>query len=189
MWSVIICVIAAVLLPQPQPQSITTTLDGRTVDPLRLEPGIRATALIFTRTDCPIANQAAPEIEQVRALYADRGVRFWLVYVDPQEPADRVRAHLSEYGLRVQAIRDPDHALVRRAGVHVTPEAALYVHDQKGPRLVYRGRLDDRVAELGRQRPRATRFDLREAIEAALTRGTPALVTTPAAGCEIADLR
>jgi hypothetical protein len=183
----IIFVIAAVLLPQPQPG--ITTLDGRAVDPLRAEQGIRATALIFTRTDCPIANQAAPEIERVRALYADRGVRFWLVYVDPREPASRVRAHLDEYGLRVPAIRDPDHALVRRAGVQVTPEAALYVHDQDVPRLVYRGRLDDRVATLGRQRPRATRFDLREAIASTLAGKTSTLVTTPAAGCAIADLK
>ena len=135
------------------------------MDPLRAEQGVRATALIFIRTDCPVANQAAPEIERVRALYADRGVRFWLVYVDPQEPADRIQAHGREYGLRAPAIRDPDHALVRRAGVHVTPEAAVYVFDGDQPRLTYRGRIDDRVVELGRQRPRATRFDLRDALE------------------------
>ena len=92
MWAVIICVIAAVLLPQPQPQP-PRTLDGRAVDPLRAEQGVRAVALVFTRTDCPVANQAAPEIERVRTLYADRGVRFWLVYVDPQESADRIEAH------------------------------------------------------------------------------------------------
>jgi hypothetical protein len=184
----IICVIAAVLLPHPQPPGITT-LDGRAVDPLRVDEGTRATVLIFTRTDCPIANQAAPEIERVRALYADRGVRFWLVYVDPREPADSVRAHVRAYGLRVQAIRDSDHSLVRRAGVRVTPEAAVYVFDKGVPRMVYRGRLDDRVVELGRQRPRATRFDLREAIKAALARTTPSVVATPAVGCEIADLR
>jgi hypothetical protein len=188
MWALIICVIAAVLLPHPQPPSVTT-LDGRAVDPLRAEQGVRATALIFIRTDCPIANQAAPEIERVRAAYADRGVRFWLVYVDPREPADRIQAHGREYGLLSPAIRDPDHALVRRAGVHVTPEAAVYVFDGNEPRLAYRGRLDDRVAELGRQRPRATRFDLRDALESTLGHRAPALVTTPAAGCEIADLR
>jgi hypothetical protein len=188
MRTVIICVIAAALLPQPQPQP-PRTLDGRAVDPLRAEEGIRATALIFTRTDCPVANQAAPEIERVRALFADRGVRFWLVYVDPQEPADRIEAHGREYGLRAPAIRDPDHALVRRTGVRVTPEAAVYVFDGQTPRLSYRGRIDDRMIELGRQRPRATRFDLRDALQTALDQTSPAVVTTAAVGCEIADLR
>ncbi len=182
----ILCVIAAGAAGQPQ--SITT-LDGRAVDPLRATEGVAATALIFVRTDCPIANQAAPDIERLRAHYGGRGVRFWLVYVDPREPAERVRAHLREFRLAAPALRDPDHALVRRAGVHVTPEAALYLHDQKEPQMVYRGRLDDRVVEVGRRRPRATRFDLQEAIEAALARTAPALVTTSAAGCEIADLR
>ena len=186
MWPLIICVIAAVLQAHEQPPR---TLDGREVNPLLPGENTRAVALIFTRTDCPIANQAAPEIERVRALYADRGVRFWLVYVDPQEPAERVQAHMREYGLRLPAIRDPDHALVRRAGVHVTPEAAVFVFDGNEPRLTYRGRIDDRVVELGRQRPRATRFDLREALEAALDDKVPTVVATPAAGCEIADLR
>jgi len=185
MRAVLICLIAAVLLPQQPPH----TLDGRAVDPLRAEKGTRTTALIFTRTDCPIANQAAPEIQRVRAMYGDRGVRVWLVYVDPQEPAGRIQAHMDEYGLRAPAIRDPDHVLVRRAGVQVTPEAAVYVHDAGGARLVYRGRLDDRVAALGRQRPRATRFDLREAVESTLAGNPATLVTTPAVGCEIADLR
>ena len=189
MWAVIICVIAAVLLPQPH-HSRRARLDGRAVDPLRAEQGVRATALIFTRTDCPVANQAAPEIERVRALYADRGVRFWLVYVDPQEPADRIEAHGREYGLRAPAIRDPDHVLVRRAGVHVTPEAAVYVFDG-----------DDTASHLsrpasmtassswaasGRARPgsiSATPSSRRS------TGKAPALVATPAAGCEIADLR
>ena len=187
MWAVIIWVIAAVLqTPAPQPPR---TLDGRAVDPLRAEAGVRAVVLVFVRTDCPVANQAAPEIERVRRLYAGRDVRVWLVYVDPREPAERVQAHGREYGLHATAIRDPDHVLVRHAGVHVTPEAAVYVFDRNGPRLSYRGRIDDRVAELGRQRPRATRFDLRDAVARALGSQTPMLVTTPAAGCEIADLR
>jgi len=185
MWAILLCAIAAVLLPQQPPH----TLDGRGVDPLRAEQGVAATALIFTRTDCPIANQAAPEMERIRAVYADRGIRVWLVYVDPRESAGRVMAHMDEYGLRAPAIRDPDHVLVKRAGVQVTPEAALYVFDQGTPRLVYRGRLDDRVATLGRQRPAATRFDLREAMESTLAGNSAALVTTPAAGCAIADLR
>ena len=78
---------------------------------------------------------------------------------------------------------------MRRTGVHVTPEAAVYVFDGDTPRLTYRGRIDDRVVELGRQRPRATRFDLRDALESTLDPKASALVATPAAGCEIADLR
>lgn len=172
------------------PQSVAPIdLDGRRVDPLQQAPGLRATTLIFMRTDCPLAGQVAPEIERVRQSSEGRGVRIWLVYLDRTEPAGRVRAHLAEFGLKAQALRDPDHALVARTGVHVTPEAALFVHEAGRPRLVYRGRIDDRVVALGRKRPRATTFDLREAIEDVLAGRATALRTTPAFGCEIADLR
>jgi hypothetical protein len=81
--------------------------------------------------------------------------------------------------------RDPDHALVKRAGVTVTPEAAVY----SGGRLVYRGRIDDRYAALGKARPEPTRRDLAAALEAALAgRPAPAKITR-AVGCTISGLR
>jgi hypothetical protein len=167
-----------------------TNLDGGAVDVLHDGPaGVRATVLVFLRTDCPLANQAAPEIERVRAQFSGRGVRMWLVYLDPGQTADEIRRHQREYGLQAPAVRDSGHPLVRLSEAHVTPSAAVYVHENEARRLVYRGRLDDRVVALGKVRPRATRFDLRETLEAVLAGRVGALVTTPAIGCEIADLR
>ncbi len=182
-----LCALAAAALLQAPPA--VTDLDGHRVDPLRAEPGVRATALIFTSTGCPIANQAAPEIERVRTQFSIHGVRLWLVYVDPSEGADAIRSHVRAYGLGAPAVRDPLHELVRLTGVRVTPEAAVYLHEASGPRLIYRGRLDDRVPALGSARTRATRFDLRVAIADALDSPNPSLITTPAVGCVIADLR
>lgn len=181
--------IAATLMAAAPLQTSVADLDGRPVDPLRASPDVRATVVVFVRTDCPISNQAAPEIERVRTQFGARGVRLWLVYLDRDESAAAIRSHAREYGLGARAIRDPDHILVRQTGVRVTPEAVIYVHESDRPRLVYRGRLDDRVASLGQARVRATRFDLRDAIAAALDGRAPSLVTTTAVGCEIADLR
>lgn len=164
-------------------------LDGNRVDPLRADGAVAATVLVFLRTDCPIANQAAPEIERARREFGERGVRFWLVYLDPHEPVSRIRKHLEEYALQAPALRDPEHSLVQLTGVTRTPEAALFVHGKGTARLVYRGRLDDRYLDFGRRRPRPTRYDLREAIAAALDGRLRTLRTTPAVGCEIADLR
>lgn len=169
------------------PQAVTDLAD-RIVDPLKTGGGTRVTVLVFTRSDCPVANQMAPEIARVHAQFAGRGVRMWLVYLDPDESAVQIREHQREYRLNAAALRDPGHQLVGRAGVRVTPEAAVYLHDSPAPRLVYRGRIDNRVISPGRSRLRPTTFDLREAIDAALG-GAVELTTTPAFGCEIADLR
>ena len=63
-------------------------LDGREVDPLAGDAAI--TVLVFTRTDCPIANRYAPELRRLSERYAGRGVRFWLVYPDARTTATRM---------------------------------------------------------------------------------------------------
>jgi hypothetical protein len=171
------------------PHGGVTNLDGEPVDVLRGAAGVRATALVFLRSDCPLANQAAPEIERVREQFDGRGARLWLVYLDRAQSGDEIRRHKREYRLRAPAVRDADHHLVRLAQAQVTPSAAVFVHQNGARHLVYRGRLDDRAVALGRTKTRATRFDLRDALEAALADRAAALVSTPAIGCEIADLR
>jgi hypothetical protein len=183
----LICVVAA-LAGAPRPQGAVTDLDGRAVQALDARPGVLATVLIFLRTDCPVANQAAPVIERIHRDGSPRGVRVWLVFVDPAEPAAVARDHLRAFGLHAPALRDPEHELVRQTGVRVTPEAAVYLHDAPAPRLVYRGRLDDSVVRLGVRRPRATRHDLQEAIDRALAGGIVEPIITPAIGCAIAGV-
>lgn len=180
--------VAAALAGAPQPQGAVTNLDGHSVDALGARPGVLATVLIFLRTDCPVANQAAPAIERIHRDNSRRGVRVWLVFIDPAETAAMARDHLRAFGLHAPALRDPEHVLVRQTGVRVTPEAALYLHDGATPRLVYRGRLDNRVVRLGVQRPRATRRDLQEAIDTGLTGATTEPIITPAIGCAIAGV-
>ncbi|HUQ87649.1 MAG TPA: hypothetical protein VM096_08830, partial [Vicinamibacterales bacterium] len=69
-------------------------------------------------------------------------------------------------------------------GVTVTPEVAV----MRGSTLVYRGRIDDRYVELGRERPKPTRHDLEEALNAAIAGKTIAIRQTRAVGCILADL-
>lgn len=142
----------------------------------------RWTSLFFLRTDCPIANQYAPEIKRVCADYAAEGVECLLVYVDGYLTADDVRAHLVAFDLDLPAVLDDDHALVARAGATVTPETAVFA---PGAALVYRGRIDNFYAELGRPRRQVTERDLRNALDD-LVAGRPVQAPqTQATGCYI----
>lgn len=165
------------------------TLDGRPIDPFHAAASVRATVFVFTRTDCPIANRYAPTLERLRGEFEQRGVRFWLVFVDPAESADAIRSHLTAYNQHANALRDPQHTLVAFSGATVTPEAAVYVTDRERPRLIYRGRIDDRYVDFGRTRPKPSKHDLREALEAVVAGRNVTPTRTPAVGCVIADLR
>lgn len=159
-------------------------LEGRAAKPFAVQ-GAKLLAFFFVRTDCPIANRYAPELQRIAAAYASRGVTCRLVYCDPDESAAEIRRHLAEYGYTLPALRDVSQRFARQSEVKITPEAALYQADGK---LVYHGRIDDRHADLGKARPEPTQRDLTNAIEAALAGKAVPAATGEAVGCEIEGL-
>jgi len=160
-------------------------LDGRQIEPLRANDA-KAIVFIFIRTDCPVSNRYAPEVRRLHDKFAKSGVRFWLVYPDPDESGQIIRKHIKEYEYRLRALRDPEHKLVKITGAQVTPEAAVFL---PGGRMVYRGRIDDRYVALGKARPAPKTRDLEQVLEAILEGKQVTNKTTAAIGCFIPDLR
>jgi hypothetical protein len=148
-----------------------------------LEPIGAANVLVFTATDCPIANGYAPEIQRVCAAYAPRGVQCQLIYEDVGVTPDAVRAHLTEYRYAgLPAAIDADGAVAARAGATVTPEVAVV--DRAGA-VRYHGRIDNQYAALGRPRRTVTVHDLAAALDALLSGRPVVQPATQPIGCFI----
>ncbi|HME13240.1 MAG TPA: redoxin family protein [Candidatus Acidoferrum sp.] len=145
----------------------------------------KVVVLIFVRTDCPIANRYAPEIQRLSLAHAS-DASFWLVYPDKRETAEAIRKHQAEYHLTLPVLRDPRRELVKRAQVSVTPEAAVF--DAKG-RLVYHGRIDNWFEDFGRARPAPTTHELADAIAAAVSGHPVEPLSVAAVGCYLSDLQ
>jgi hypothetical protein len=145
----------------------------------------KAVVLIFTRTDCPIANRYAPEIRRLTAKFAPQGVLFRLVYPEASDTPEKIREHLAAFEYPCEAWRDPAHVLVRHFGVKVTPEVVIFVPD--GKLTAYRGRIDDLYVDFGRARAAPTTHELEEALAAVLSNRPVAVATTTAVGCSIGD--
>jgi hypothetical protein len=160
-------------------------LDGQRFDLWKPDQAV-VTVVLFTRTDCPISNQYAPEIRRLYETYHPRGVDFYLVYVDPREQPDDARRHLREYGYPCQGLRDPGHTLVAHCGATATPEAVVFGKDRS---ITYRGRVDDLYADIGQPRAEPTTHELADAIESTVLGRPVANPRTKAVGCLIADLK
>ena len=146
----------------------------------------KAVVCIFTRTDCPVSNSYAPEVRRLYERFSPREVKFFLVYLDPDESPQMIQKHLNEYSYPFAGLRDPKHELVKLAGAKITPEAAVF---DAGGKLLYCGRIDDRYVDFGKARLAPTVKDLEKALEAILA-GKPAPAAGgPAVGCFIADLK
>lgn len=159
-------------------------LENHPVDPFR-NADAKAIAFIFVRTDCPISNRYAPEIQRIFQKYASQGIAFWLVYPDPDSAPADISRHVKEFQLALKPLRDPRHSLVKRAGVRVTPEAAVFTPDG---REIYHGRIDDRTVDFGKDRPEPTRRDLQDALDAVLNGKPVPDSMTLAVGCYISEL-
>jgi len=93
---------------------------------------------------------------------------------------------LREYGYNLPALRDLEHALVKKSLVKVTPEAAVFNAKRD---LVYRGRIDNLYQDFGKARRAATTHELADAIEAASKGVAPPATAVDGIGCFISDLR
>jgi hypothetical protein len=145
----------------------------------------RARVLIFVRTDCPITNRYAPELQRLSQKFSGHGAEFWLVYPDPAATPASIERHRGEYNFPGTVLRDPRHSLVKLAHATTAPEAAVF--DSAG-HLQYHGRIDDRWVNPGTVRSAARTHDLEDAIAAVLAGRRPVPSVTQAIGCSLADV-
>ncbi len=146
----------------------------------------KAIVFLFVSVECPISNSYAPEYRRLAAEFTPKNIEIKLVYPNPDESVQAIKQHLKDYDLSLPALRDTRHELVKEAGVHATPEAAVFV-PKSG--FVYHGRIDNRYAQLGVARPEATEHDLRDVLTAIVNGKSVPRKQTRAVGCSIAPLR
>ena len=99
-------------------------LHGGSQDPF--QSAAKARVFLFVRTDCPITNRYAPELQRLAGEYKDRSVAFWLIYPDRSETIANVQQQVSSFGFPGTPLLDPQHKLVARAHALVAPEAAVF---------------------------------------------------------------
>ena len=156
------------------------------IDPFKAHKNARALVFIFISNECPIANRYAPEIQRLHKQFASNQIEFFVVHADPSETSAAIQRHTRDFGYTCRVLRDANQRLARRAGVRVTPEAAVFL--PSGQR-VYRGRIDNWYEDFGKARREPTERDLQAVLEA-IIQGKPVPVAeTRAIGCYIPGLK
>ena len=149
--------------------------------PLLLLAAMHPQVMIFVRTDCPVSNSYAPEVKRLYDAYGSKGIDFKLIYSEPGLTEAGMRKHLTEYGYAIPAERDEQLRYSKPAGATVTPEAVVFVNSK----IIYRGRIDDRFAALGKSRKTASKQDLEEVLRAVAGGKQIRPTVTKAIGCAI----
>src|SRR5258708_29794491 len=80
-------------------------LAGKPSNPFATPAAVRV--LLFVRTDCPITNRYAPELQRLAGKFTGSGVEFWLVYPDRAATKASIQDHITQYNFPGKPIRDP----------------------------------------------------------------------------------
>ncbi len=146
--------------------------------------------LVFSSTDCPIANSLAPEIERIHNDIQSKGGELFLVHVWEGRTYSDANAHAKDYGLTMEILVDSEHELVSLFDATITPEAVVVTYDASGkPVVVYQGLINNLFDSPGNRRDKATKHYVREAIDAVIVGSTVSPAYRTPTGCVIEQMR
>lgn len=148
--------------------------DGRAHELYRLKD---ASAVVFATTALGAADMKkfAPEIEALKAAYADKGVEFLMLNATGKDDRDAVAAEAQELGLTIPVLMDDMQLVGGHLGVTKTSE--VFVVNPKTWEVVYHGALNRTLAE--GKKPKGKTYAA-DAIDAVIA-GEPVAVETVAA--------
>ena len=140
-----------------------------------------ALAVVWSCNHCPYVQAWEGRMVGIQRDYGDR-VRLVAVNSNnadayPEDSFPEMQARAEREGFNFDYLFDEDQSVARAYGPERTPEVFLFDADR---RLVYHGAIDDSRDE----RSVASHY-LRDALDAVLAGGEPAVAETPPVGCSV----
>ena len=120
-----------------------------------------AKVLIMLAPDCPLCKNYTLDIKELVDEYKDE-IHFYGVIPGSHYTKHEVDSFLLHYEIDLDIVYDPDFNLTHQLGATITPE--VFLIDEYN-QVLYEGKFDNWLGELGRRRQVITAYYLKDAIE------------------------
>ncbi len=117
------------------------------------------TVYIFLSEDCPICRYYVPTINELSSSFASDSIRFIGVFPNFSSKPNKISSFVDDYKLIILTKTDYFKKLSTKLGATKTPEIII-VDNADG--IVYKGRIDNAFAALGKRRRVVTAHDLND---------------------------
>ncbi|MCI0333538.1 MAG: thioredoxin family protein [Planctomycetes bacterium] len=139
----------------------------------------------FLGTQCPLAKLYAGRLQSIASDYAKRGVAVVAIMSNTQDSLSEIATYVRQHNIEYAVLKDRRNEVADMFVAERTPQ--VFLLDRQ--RVVrYQGRIDDQFI-VGVVRDKATREDLRLAIDELLAGNSVSVPHTDAAGCIIGRVR
>lgn len=146
--------------------------------PIQVE---ETTALLFLGPECPLCQDYSIVIEKLYETYHNE-INFLAVFSGKHYSDEKIQHYIDEYIPNIKWTKDPEFIISSFYDATITPEAVLV---NKQGEIVYQGKLDNWLGELGRRRNHVNEFYLKDAIEATINNQKVLVKRTKPVGCFI----
>jgi len=150
---------------------------------LRIHKEIKKNQLnifIFMDHDCPISQKYAQVVNEMEEKYKRSAVAMYSIF--PYQSAHDVEIFSNKYKFKFPCLLDGQGEMSKILGATIIPE--VFLIDKQGF-LIYQGKIDNWIYELGRYRQEITEHYLEDAITAYSQGNEVAVKKTEAIGCLI----
>ncbi|MEM7304419.1 MAG: redoxin family protein [Pseudomonadota bacterium] len=160
-----------------------TDLDG-TLHNMGNHADSKTVMMVFLDTGCPISRKFTPTLNELYRLASKNNSELFGVFSNPDVSPDEINQFRNEFKIEFPVIYDGSGDLAKRLKPTVIPEAFLISVDNN---ILYRGRIDNRFAAIGKQRTNITSHDLKNALLASAKNNTPKVSYQTPVGCVAPD--
>ena len=137
---------------------------------------------IFMGETCPVSRHYTLTLKELHVQYASEKFEFIGVFPNRLSTPATIAAFKEKYALPFTCIGDATHTWVNRLGATVTPEAVVI---DTSNTAIYRGRIDNTFADLGKRRRVITERDLANVLNTLKDEKPLSFRQTQAIGCII----
>ena len=129
----------------------------------------QAVVVVFLAADCPLAKLYAPRLVDMAAAYQGKGVAFAFAASNQHEDVRGLARYVRLHAIPFPVLRDAGNVIADRFAAESRSPRGVRARP-RSRRICYRGSIDDQYG-VGVQKPRATRCDLADALDAVLAGG------------------
>jgi len=160
---------------------VIATAVGLSMSPVKAQDSLMA--VVFLREDCVICQEYMPRLNELSQTYAAAGVSFIGLFPNHSSDWADIGMFRDKYRPSFPLQADERQYWAKRLGAAITPEVVLY--NPATNTVLYRGRIDNRYAQVGRRRRAGLTPDLEIALQQWVETGRVTLAGQPAIGCLI----
>lgn len=137
----------------------------------------------FLIDECRISQNITSEINYITEHFAHQQFNYNGYFPNTSSTDEKIEKFIKDYDLTISCFTDYDKLKTKFYGAAIAPEVVVY--DEKNQKLIYRGRINNSFAELGRRRRVVSSYDLRTVLEDLINQRKIEVKETQAIGCYI----